>query len=611
VIEVKNGLLWENGVALKLGEQSISEVISKAKLHNAAASEKVAIHNKWASVKVEKLDEVDEFQILINGMILDSSASSNVHEHGYGIINGKLLFVSEQDRETIRRLSLDVVSEQMKGLSRLSASQITEEDRAALFAQLDIVASAASPNPNVKMVIGLYEYQKKGLAWLKTMHRSGLGALLADDMGLGKTAQVIAFLVDGFAKAIFETALIVVPNSLLANWEREIAKFTEGLPTYVHWGANRAGFAQKIQDHPVIITTYSTVNNDQSLFERMDFDIMVCDEASMLKNPESNRTVSVESIKRSFTIAITGTPFENSLVDLWSITNIVSPNFLGQKSEFKDRYSGIKLEDISSDDLAKIEGRVNEIMLRRLKSEVLEDLPEKIDIYTALTPKEDELRTYERMLTEVKRSSRESALAMISHLRKYTAHPYLYSNDILNRPFEDLRKASSKFEHLTTLLEGIIQAGEKGLIFANHIDLIEALRTEIEKHYQIPCFKIDGTVAIEDRQAIIDEFQAGLGSAIIVLNPITAGMGLNITAANHVIHFSRQWNPALEAQATARAFRNGQSKSVNAYYLYYAETVEEVIHERLITKQNVSASIITPTVEEDIDEMYLRILEEI
>ena len=603
-------MLWVGDKAVKLADFTVQEIIDLARHYNEITSVKVSIHNKWASLTLEKTAKSKEFSVLLNGISVDNETLLRVTEYGYVIVDYKLLFVNEKDKGTIHNLISDDIGEQIKAVSHLTPHQISEQDKSAWLEVLDNEVANNMPNLHIKMAIELYDYQKKGLAWLRTMQRSGRGALLADDMGLGKTAQVISFLADGFAKAIFKTVLIVVPNSLLANWAREVAKFTEGLPTYIHWGSNRAGFAQQLKKNPVIITTYSTITNDQSLFEQMVFDVLVCDEASTLKNPESNRTIAVESIERSFTIAITGTPFENSLIDLWSITNIVSKNFLGNQSEFKRRYGGIKLKDISSSDLALIEGQVNEVMLRRLKNEVLKDLPDKIDIHIALTPYEDELRTYERMLGEIKRETSENTLALISHLRKYTAHPYLYSNEILNRSFEDLRKASSKFAHLTTLLDTITQAGDKALIFANHIDLIQAMKVEIARHYNTPCFKIDGTISVEDRQTVIDEFQASKGSAVMVLNPITAGMGLNITAANHVIHFSRQWNPALEEQATARAYRNGQSKSVNAYYLYYAETIEEVIHQRLITKQTISSSIITPTLEEDIDEMYLRILEE-
>ena len=176
--------------------------------------------------------------------------------------------------------------------------------------------------------------------------------------------------------------------------------------------------------------------------------------------------------------------------------------------------------------------------------------------------------------------------------------------------FAELVKKSAKFSHLASILEEVLRAKEKALVFANHVHLLSAMQTQCEKYYGVPCFKIDGSIEINERQNVIDTFQAVETGAILFLNPITAGMGLNITAANHVIHYSRQWNPALEAQATARAFRNGQTKSVNAYYLYYADTIEEIIHKRLNLKSDISSSLVRATEQSFDDEWYLKELGE-
>ena len=463
----------------------------------------------------------------------------------------------------------------------------------------------------VSLRINLYQYQNKGVEWLNSKSEAKKGALLADDMGLGKTAQVIAFIVDGISKGRLRNILIVVPNSLITNWEREIAKFATGLRSYIHWGNTRAGFPQQIRDERIIISTYSTLVNDLSLFEELNFDLLVCDEASLLKNPHSNRTEAINKLKYAFSILVTGTPFENSLTDVWSITNILEKEFLGPEAQFFKKYGSLPLNELNGADLSKIQKHIEPIMLRRLKEEVLDDLPEKLDIHTALNPKPSELEGYQAIVDEIKLAENSKTLALIAYLRKFTSHPALYEGNILEISFDEMAKQSTKFTHTAQLVREILKKKEKVLIFANHVNLLTAMKNTLAQHFQAPCFKIDGSVEIKERQNVIDGFEQIETGAILLLNPITAGMGLNITAANHVIHFSRQWNPALEAQATARAFRNGQTKSVNAYYLYYANTVEEIIHERINLKSDISKAIIKPFYSGNDDDLYLQALEEL
>jgi len=608
---VQNYGLVEGGTPINLDICSTKDIILKVREYNETAVNKISIHNKHAPLQFSLNGVTENPTCYINKTPLSSDILTTLAVQGYIVIEKKLLFILDSDKSTLQRLLSPSNGDVINAVLSLNGNQISRADKDTWLDDLEEKSKALTLQPSVLMLIELYDYQKKGLSWLKSMFRLQSGALLADDMGLGKTAQVIAFLVDGFSTGVFRTALIVVPNSLLSNWSREILKFSKGLSPYIHWGSNRVGFPQQLEKHSIVITTYSIISNDRSLFDQLKFDVLVCDEASLLKNPESNRTRAINSLNYHFSIAITGTPFENSLMDLWSVTNIVCKNFLGKYENFQRLYKDVKPDEISIHDIESIENRVNKIMLRRLKSEVLDDLPEKIDIHTALIPNDSEAHTYQSMIDEIKSSSGRSALALISQLRKFTAHPYLYSNDILTRTFSEMQKASAKFDHLTQIIESVIYCDEKALVFANHRDLLECMKCEFAQHFEISCFKIDGTIEVADRQKVIDKFESVQGSSILFLNPITAGMGLNITAANHVIHFSRQWNPALEEQATARAFRNGQTKAVNAYYLYYADTIEEVIHERLNTKKSLSSSIITPTVDLETDELYLELIKEL
>uniref|UniRef100_UPI0040476B36 DEAD/DEAH box helicase n=1 Tax=Yoonia sp. TaxID=2212373 RepID=UPI0040476B36 len=610
-ISVENYVLVEDETVLSLQFVSVADLVLKVQEHNKTTADKISINKKYAALRFNHSNALIPLTTYINKTPISIEVMKTLALHGYIVVEKKLLFILDVEKQTLRGLTSASSGDVINAVLALNGTQISRADKNSWLDQLEGSHEGDAWRSPVSMRVELYDYQKKGFNWIKSMFRSQSGVLLADDMGLGKTAQVLAFLTDGFSKGVLRRTLIVVPNSLLANWSREISKFTEGFKPYIHWGSDRVGFPQQLENHSIVITTYATVSNDESLFDELKFDVLVCDEASLLKNPESKRAKAINALNYRFSIAITGTPFENSLMDLWSLTNIVSKNFLGTYESFRSRYHGVKLDEISVLDIKALESSVNEIMLRRLKSEVLDDLPDKIDIYIALTPNDSETFIYNHLIDEIKASSDGSALALISHLRKFTAHPYLYGNDILSRRFSEMREASAKFNHLSKIIESVIFAGEKALVFANHKDLLEGMRQEFAQQFRIPCFKIDGTVSVAERQSVIDAFEAAKGSSVLFLNPITAGMGLNITAANHVVHFSRQWNPALEQQATARSFRNGQTKSVNAYYLFYANTIEEVIHERLNIKQNLSSSIITPSVDQEVDALYLELIKEL
>ena len=265
---------------------------------------------------------------------------------------------------------------------------------------------------------------------------------------------------------------------------------------------------------------------------------------------------------------------------------------------------GLELTQLQT---SQLEAAVSSVMIRRMKHEVLDDLPARVDVYKPLTMTLEEHLSYVELESEIKNSlhDRGLVLARIAHLRKLTAHPILYEGQIHNASFDALRRRSSKFEYLNSKLREILQRGQKALVFANHIDLLSAFARAFSDRYDVPVFKIDGSVEPDARQAVVDEFSNIVGGAILFLNPMTAGMGLTITSANHVIHYSRQWNPALEEQATARAYRNGQALAVNVYFLYYANTIEEVIHDWIVSKLELNESLIKATQLQDLDGLYL------
>jgi SNF2 family DNA or RNA helicase len=491
--------------------------------------------------------------------------------------------------------------------ARRSMYRLLEFDQARLDLQAILNSGSFSAESSL-FVRDLYNYQQDGLRWLMYCVINRTGGILADDMGLGKTAQIIALVAAVLERKLLENILIVVPSTLLENWRREFAFFAPQIIPFIHHGSGRIGSPRLLKQYPVVITSYSMIINDLYLFNKLQWGITILDEASLIKNPESERKVALNGIESMVKIAMTGTPVENSLIDLWSIADYVYPGYLGSKADFAAKYISKNIEQsLETGVLTQLRDDISFIMLRRKKEDVLDSLPEKIDIHQALSMHEAEAVLYEEkrnaILDDPDHGSGTNALKLIMELRMYTTHPLLRKPDELHQAsLAELREQSYKFNRMLELLREISVTKEKVLIFTEYLQMIDTLKRVLESHYNKEVLTIDGRVATAERQNNIDRFSATEGFAIMVLNPKTAGMGLNITAANHVIHYTRQWNPALEQQASARAYRNGQKKGVNIYYLYYADTIEEVIDERLRSKMMLSGEVITETETENMQE---------
>jgi SNF2 family DNA or RNA helicase len=314
-----------------------------------------------------------------------------------------------------------------------------------------------------------------------------------------------------------------------------------------------------------------------------------------LKNPSSGRSLAARRLDVAASVAMTGTPVENSLIDVWALCDLVFPGFLGNEQDFRSRYVHRELAETLNADLHELESSLRQITLRRMKKDVLTQLPEKMDIHRAVTAGDRERSAYESIIEEMQLDAAKGGggmLPLINKLQQFTAHPALLDTSIPH-DVSSLCLHSSKFELLMMELDGIEKSGEKVIIFATFQKVIDLLSKAVWEQYGITPGVIDGRTPNEERQPLIDRFSASSGFDVLLLHPKTAGMGLNITAATNVIHYCRQWNPALEAQATARAWRNGQKSVVSVYYMYYADTVEEMIDERIRLKQQLSEQVVT------------------
>lgn len=447
----------------------------------------------------------------------------------------------------------------------------------------------------------LFPYQARGVQWMSdTVSRTG-GLILADEMGLGKTLQIIALLMID-PPSSRAPALIVCPTSLIANWVREIARFAPTLGVAVHRGAHRTGVVSGLQTSQVLITTYDTMVNDIAIFSSPEWSWVICDEAQAIKNPHSNRRQAIATIPRKRAIPMTGTPVENSLVDLWSLTDFAIPGLLGSLSEFEGSFPDSL---VSGQQLKRL---TDPIILKRRVADVASDLPERIDVDVPLEL-DDRLIDHYREVRDATMEKYPVAGALVAtlQLQLVCAHPWLRNageneEDAVIVTAADMPLVTPKIERVVTLLREAFANGRKVIVFALFNRIGDLLKQACSHMPDTHWGAINGSTPQEDRQTIIDVFAAHEGPACLVLNPKAAGAGLNITAATVVIHFTPVWNPALEAQASARAHRRGQTEPVTVYRLFYLDTVEEVMIDRSAWKNDLANETV-PVSTRDADDL--------
>lgn len=438
--------------------------------------------------------------------------------------------------------------------------------------------------PPATLKATLFPYQKTGFLWIKAMLDECNGCILGDEMGLGKTMQVITEMLS--LKERNEVPLLVVaPISLLVNWQRECAKFAPSLNTIVHYGPTRIANYKELLAYDVVITSYTTVVSDIHMLNMVRWKLVALDEAQSIKNPFSARATACKKLNRERNLAVTGTPFENHVSDIWSLIDFVQPGLLGSLEKYKESIT----DDVSGG--KKIEPILSPLMIRRLVADVAQDLPEKIVSTQALQMSEHECQEYNNYLSSLKNSveSENINLGMLQKLRIYCTHPYAISE--ADR-FCDPAEVSIKYQRFCEIAEEIINREEKIIVFTSYKNMFEIFKRDIPNRFGIQIWTINGETPVEERQEIVDRFNNLSGSAMLILNPRAAGTGLNITGANHVIHYNLEWNPALEDQSSARAYRRGQQKTVFIYRLYYTDTIEQVVNERIERKRNISSSAV-------------------
>ncbi|QKG25878.1 DEAD/DEAH box helicase [Actinomadura verrucosospora] len=447
----------------------------------------------------------------------------------------------------------------------------------------------------------LRPYQERGLAWLTFMNDLGLGALLADDMGLGKTISVLSLLVHERENGARPgPTLAILPMSLVGNWQREAARFTPKLRVYVHHGTGRhrgEDLLEAAAAADLVLTTYGTATRDAEMLAPVGWERVICDEAQALKNSGTRQARAVRSIPARNRIALTGTPVENHLTELWSIMEFANPGLLGPRAAFRQRFA-VPIEKEGDEQAALALKRATQpFILRRLKTDrsIISDLPEKqeIKVYCNLTTEQASLyqATVDDMLEQIAEADdkqrRGLVLATMAKLKQVCNHPAHLLKDGSRLPGR-----SGKLERLEEICAEVLDQGEKALVFTQYAEFGSMLQPYLAARLERPVLWLHGGTSKQARDDLVQHFQQDGEPAIFLLSLKAAGTGLTLTAANHVVHVDRWWNPAVEDQATDRAFRIGQTRNVQVRKFICVGTMEERVDEMIERKKALAESIV-------------------
>lgn len=446
----------------------------------------------------------------------------------------------------------------------------------------------------------LRPYQVRGYSWLSFLRRWGLGGCLADDMGLGKTIQTLA-LVQRDWQECNRPVLLVCPTSVLDNWHREAARFAPGLPVMVHHGTGRmrgAAFKKAAGKHAIVVTSYGLVHRESDMLCKVGWGGVVLDEAQNIKNPETKQARAVRSLEAEYRLALTGTPVENNVGDLWSIMEFLNPGFLGTREEFQRKFFvpiQAKQDPGAAERLKRATGP---FILRRLKTDksIISDLPEKMEAKVFCHLTEEQASLYASVLDECMRSLHESEgiqrkgiiLSTISKLKQVCNHPAQFLSDGSGIPGR-----SGKLARLTEMLEEVVESGYRALVFTQFAEMGHMLKRHLQETFGLEVLFLHGGVSRGQRTRMVERFQNDPdGPQIFILSLKAGGTGLNLTAASHVFHFDRWWNPAVEDQATDRIFRIGQKRNVQIHKFVCAGTLEEKIDGMIERKVKVARMVV-------------------
>lgn len=443
----------------------------------------------------------------------------------------------------------------------------------------------------------LRDYQKTGFKWLKTLAAYDLGGILADDMGLGKTLQVLTFILSEKEKSSLP-CLVIAPTSLIYNWQEEVLKFAPGLKVIVITGQQRERLKQlqHIDQADLVVTSYGLLKRDIAVYEAKQFQSCFLDEAQHVKNPNTLNAKSVKKIRAKNCFALTGTPIENTLTELWSIFDFVMPGYLQSHKSFTSRFEAPIVKDSNQTARKELGRHISPFILRRMKKTVLKELPAKVESKMVSEMTREQARLYAAWLLQARtefesevqvhgwEKSRIKILALLTRLRQICCHPALF--------IENYHGSSGKLDMLLELLKDAVSGGHRILLFSQYTGMLALIQQQLAD-MKMTYLYLDGATPAEDRIKLVHAFNAGEKN-IFLISLKAGGTGLNLTGADMVVHYDPWWNPAVEDQATDRAYRIGQKNSVQVYKLITKNTIEEKIYCLQQKKKKLIDSLIQP-----------------
>jgi superfamily II DNA or RNA helicase len=567
------GVVFESSGGQQFSPAEIQRLLLSGQGHTRLRNGKVAVLD---------LDAVSELQEVLR------DCAPQQHSQGYRINNTQAGFVEATLRE--------------QGRWRVEAPEAWRNRAARQSGRAEIQCP-----PLFHLDSVLRPYQKQGVSWLKFLRDNGFGGILADEMGLGKTLQVLALL-NSVRLALTRSdsggprkpMLVVCPTSLVYNWIAEARKFVPDLKALALHGPGRHEFFARIPEQDLVVSSYALIRRDAERYREFEFDTVVLDEAQHIKNRETQNAQAVKSVRAQHRLVLTGTPLENSVLDLWSIFDFLMPGYLGTAQDFRERYEQPITRDKDPKAQVRLARRLRPFLLRRLKRDVAADLPEKIEQVSFCELTAEQRAVYQQVIELGRKEvldavgaqglarSRMVVLNVLLRLRQVCCDLRLLKLE----PTPDALSASGKLDLFGELLEEVIDGGHRVLVFSQFVSMLALLKERLGQE-KVPFCYLDGSTV--DRAKVVNEFQSTPGIPVFLISLKAGGVGLNLTGADTVIHFDPWWNPAVEDQATDRAHRIGQTRVVTSYKLIARDTVEE----KILALQNRKRELIRATIAGD------------
>lgn len=593
-----------------------------AKVKASRSGDLADIFNSNSSSKISLDDILDfSYEIAIGNDKISLEEFNKLVENSTGLIKYKNKYVLV-DKEESKKIFEQIAKANLKSMSRMElihaamSGQIDEYDFDYDDAFARVIKDFTKPVEVTvpKTLQGeLRPYQQIGLKWLWTNITKGFGACMADDMGLGKTIQVISLLLKMKEEGtLTKPVLVICPTTLMGNWMKELQMFAPSLDAVVYHGAER----QLDVKHDVILTTYAIMRIDVEELKKHNWGVIIVDEAQNIKNPDTAQTLAIKMLKSDVKIAMTGTPVENRLTELWSIFDFINKGYLGSLKDFQKSYA-IPIERFKETSrAAKLKMSVSPFVLRRLKTDkhVITDLPEKMVLNEYCYLSKPQAVLYEKTLNEMMEkisgftgiNRRGNIFKLITALKQICNHPYQFL-----KSGEMGKELSGKMEKCISTVQTILENGDKTLIFTQYKEMGDILTKVIAQECNTEPLFFHGSLTVPQREELIDKFQNDDDTKVMILSLKAGGTGLNLTSATNVIHYDLWWNPAVEDQATDRTYRIGQDKNVMVHRMITLGTFEEKIDEMLKSKKELAdlavyegEKIITELSDEEIYDIF-------